>query len=58
MWHVEDPRPGIEPAPQQWYHILNLLCQKGYPVILFYHVSFSYLFFLVVTLEIIINIVV
>ena len=37
-WHVQVPRPGTEPTPQQWpkllqwqHQILNLLCHKGTP---------------------------
>ena len=32
LQHMEVPRPGIEPTPQQWkYWILNSLCRQGNP---------------------------
>ena len=48
LWHVEVPRPGIEPKPQHWpkplqwqYQILNLRYCKRAPNFIFW---FTYLF--------------
>ena len=42
--HVEVPRPGFKPMPQQWWHqILKLLCQLGTPDLLIFCWGFSHL---------------
>ena len=47
LWPVEVPRPGMEPAPQQWPRplqrqlwIFHLLCRKGTPVSGFLYLLF------------------
>ena len=32
-WHIEIPRSGIKPLPQQWYQILKLLSHRGIPMV-------------------------
>ena len=36
-WHVEVPKSGNEPMPQQWkYQVLNLLHHEGIPSVTFF----------------------
>ena len=47
-WHVEVPRPGIEPEPPQWQsQILNVLCHRELQTCSCYHPSFKIIFLII-----------